>query len=128
MLRAILAAAAIAATGPARAETIDAFSLAQQAIALRATGLTATYRNKTLTVTGEFDRLIDVGHGRYVHVAFQHPDNSGWKVTCAIDREDTATYDRYALMQPGTPISATGRFKAARDVFFVFELEPCQMH
>lgn len=132
MLKAIsLPVAVIAATianSPALAETISAFDLAQKGISLGAAGLNATYRGKTLTVTGNLERVFDVGHGKYVHISFQNPENSGWRVRCAIDRSDTATQDRFALMPAGSPISATGRFKAAQDVFSIFDLEPCQMN
>jgi hypothetical protein len=124
----VAAIAATVATGSAFAETISAFDLAQKGISLGAAGLNATYRGKTLTVTGNLERVFDVGHGKYVHINFQNPENSGWRVRCAIERSDTATQDRFALMAPGTPISATGRFKAAQDVFFIFDLEPCQMN
>lgn len=117
-----------ATTAPASAQSFDAFDLSTKGLELGAAGLVATFRNKTMTVTGRFDRFSDTGYGKLVYVYFQHPDNIGWTVTCGFERDDTATYDRFALMQPGTPISATGRFKTARDVYFFFELEPCTMN
>lgn len=130
ILRPLALAALIgsASAAPASAQSFDALDIAAKGLELGAAGLVATFRNKTVSVTGSFDRFSDTGYGKYVYVYFQHPANNSWTVTCGFERDDTAAYDRFALMQPGTPISATGRFKTARDVYFFFELEPCKMN
>ena len=115
-----------AAWSPAAAETFLAHELAQKAMELKGPGMRATFRNKVLTVTGEFDRLIDTGYGSTVSVAFQHADTNSWVVTCSFPRSDTPAYDRFALMKRGTAITATGRFNDVADVFLFIDLDDCK--
>lgn len=134
MRRGFLLGAAVAAmvagagVREAVAETYDAHALARMALELDAPGLKATFRNKELTVTGLFEEFVDTGYGNKVWVVFQHPENNSWKVQCAFAREDTAAYDRFALMKKGTPITATGMFADAGGVFLYIELLPCSLH
>lgn len=124
---ALAATLALTLALPAAADTVTTDEIARQAEEIGAAGLTATYRGKTLTVTGTFGAFADTGHGTDVWVEFEKSDLNSWKVTCSFPRENTADYDRFALMKKGTPISATGEFESARDVFFFFSLKPCRM-
>lgn len=131
MLRSIVCATALVVAFNAAAqaqETYTAFEIAEQGLALDAAGLTATFRGKTITVTGTFNRFIDTGYGDMVYVAFDHPDTIGWEVSCGFPRDNTAEYDRFALMKPGTEIAATGDFLEAQDIYLYFTLLPCQVH
>ncbi|MFD1252593.1 hypothetical protein DEVEQU_03816 [Devosia equisanguinis] len=131
MLRSIVCATALVVAFNAAAqaqETYTAFEIAEQGLELDAAGLTATFRGKTITVTGTFNRFIDTGYGDMVYVAFDHPDTISWEVSCGFPRDNTAEYDRFALMKPGTEISATGDFLEAKDIYRYFTLLPCQMH
>lgn len=122
------AALLLVITAPAASQSFTAVELAAKARELGAPGMIATFRNKTLSVTGTLGSFMDTGYGDYVYVYFQHEHDSSWKVTCGFERSDTAQYDRFALMQPGTPISATGRFKTVHGSYYFIELEPCGMN
>lgn len=123
----IAAALAAANAAPALAESYDLDAFYAEVEALNgAAGINATFRGKTLTVTGTFGRFVDVGHGDYVSVYFDNAPNTSWALACTFPRDDTAAYDRFALMQPGTVITATGRFDQAKDIYFFVNLQPCQ--
>lgn len=123
-----LTAGLAAPTPIAAQETYTAAQIAKFAVQRGAPGLTAMFRGKTITVEGTFNRFVDTGYGTMVYVVFDHPEANSWEVNCRFPRADIAAYDRFALMPGGMPISATGTFLAAEDVFFAFKLEPCQMH
>lgn len=114
-------------TQPTRAETYTAEQISQMALELGAPGLKATFRGKTITVTGYFSYLSDIEHLPNVHVIFEQTPTIGWKVSCGFPRTNTAEYDRFALMKRGAPITATGDFQDAVATFMFFNLEPCEV-
>lgn len=109
-------------------ESLTADALYSKARELGAAGMQATFRSKQLTVTGIFDSFSDTQVGDLVTVYFSQALDSSWQLSCSFPRSNTAAYDRFALMAPGTPITATGKFLEARDVFYFINLEPCVVH
>lgn len=127
MISCALLAACLLSVSPAKADEYQADELYAMALRLGAAGMQATFRSKRITVTGIFNRFSDLQVGNTVSVHFAQALDSSWQLTCSFPRDDTAAYDRFALMAPGTPITATGTFKDARDVFFFINLEPCEV-
>jgi hypothetical protein len=83
-------------------------------------------RNKTVTVTGEFDRFSDTSIGSKVAVYMDIPGGGGgYAVSCEFPRDDTATYDRMAQLQSGTQVTFTGKFKDINTSFIQVYLSPC---
>lgn len=117
----------LAVNDPAHAESYTADEIYAKARELGPAGMRATFRGKQLTVTGVFDRFSDLQIGDTVTVNFSTAQDSSWKLTCSFPRSDIAAYDRFALMAPGTPITARGTFKDARDIYFFIHIEPCSI-
>ena len=122
-----LFAACVATASPATADEYRADDLYATALQLGAAGMRAKFRSKRLTVSGIFHRFSDLQVGDTVSVYFSQALDSSWTLTCSFPRDDTAAYDRFALMAPGTPITAVGTFNDARDIFFLIHLDPCKV-
>lgn len=83
-------------------------------------------RNKTVTVTGEFERFSDTGIGSKVAAYMDIPGGAGgYAVSCEFPRDDMAAYDRMAQFQTGDQVTFTGKFKDVNTSFIQVYLSPC---